>query len=220
VAESTGKLIERLVAESGPVRRLRPPVVRASFWLLAVMAAGVAAIAVFADLGAFSSRLVGSLLWLEWPATLLTGIAAIVAAFQLSMPDRSAAWALLPLPPLALWIGTSGYSCFKHWIVAGPGGWELGESANCFIFILLFSLPLALSLLVLLRRAAPLTPVRVAVVGALGVSALAAAALQFFHPFDVTFMDLGVHLGAVALVVLGAAAIEYLSAGSHLQRPA
>ncbi len=220
MAESTGKLIERLVAESGPVRRLRPPVVRASFWLLAVMALGVASIAMFADLDAFLSRLTASMLWLEWPATLLTGIAAIFAAFQLSVPDRSAAWALLPLPPLALWIGTSGYSCFEHWIVIGPGGWELGESANCFIFILSFSLPLALSLLVLLRRAAPLAPVRVAAVGALGVSALAAAALQFFHPFDVTFMDLGVHLGAVAVVVLGAAALEYLSAGAHLRRPA
>jgi hypothetical protein len=79
---------------------------------------------------------------------------------------------------------------------------------------------LALSLIVLLRRAAPLAPVRVAAMGALGVAALAAAALQFFHPFEVIFMDLGVHLGAVALVVLGAAAVEYLSASSYLRRPA
>jgi hypothetical protein len=33
-------------------------------------------------------------------------------------------------------------------------------------------------------------------------------------------MDLGVHLGAVAIVVLGAAAVEYFSAVSQLRHPA
>ena len=33
------------------------------------------------------------------------------------------------------------------------------------------------------------------------VAALAAFLLQFFHPFDVTFMDLSVHLVAVGIVV-------------------
>jgi hypothetical protein len=61
----------------------------------------------------------------------------------------------------------------------------------------------------------PLEPVRVAAMGALGVAALAAAALQFFHPFDVTFLDLGVHLGTIGLVVLGTSAIEHFSARSR-----
>ena len=36
-------------------------------------------------------------------------------------------------------------------------------------------------------------------VGALGVAGLAAFILQFFHPFDVTIMDLGTHVAALAL---------------------
>ena len=52
----------------------------------------------------------------------------------------------------------------------------------------------------LLRKARPLAPARVAALGGLGVAALAAFLLQFFHPFDVTFMDLSVHLVAIGLV--------------------
>jgi hypothetical protein len=34
------------------------------------------------------------------------------------------------------------------------------------------------------------------------VASLAAFLLQFFHPFDVTFIDLGLHLAAVATVIV------------------
>ena len=164
----------------------------------AIIAAGVLT---FSDLDLFWRRAQDPKLAIELVGTLLTGVAAIVAAFYLSLPDRSAAWALLPLPPFVLWIAASGYSCYRHWIVFGPDGWALGESTNCFRFILGVSLPLAASLWVLLRRAAPLAPVRVVAIGGLGVAAIAAFALQFFHPFDVTFLDLGVHIVAIGIVV-------------------
>jgi hypothetical protein len=38
-------------------------------------------------------------------------------------------------------------------------------------------------------------------VGGLGVAALSATALQFYHPFDVTVVDLAVHAIAVLIVV-------------------
>jgi hypothetical protein len=50
-----------------------------------------------------------------------------------------------------------------------------------------------------------------------GVAALAAGALQFFHPFDVTFIDLGVHLGTIALIVAGVSAAEHLAARSRFR---
>lgn len=212
----TSTLIRRLVADAKPVKRLRSPALRACLWLLAVGAAGVAGILFFANLSEFIERIGDSALAIEWVATLVTGILAVVAAFQLSLPDRSPAWAVLPLPSLALWIGSSGYSCYRNWIVTGPTGWELGESANCLMFILGVSVPLSVSILLVLRRAMPLEPVRVAAMGALGVAALAAGALQFFHPFDVTFLDLGVHIGAIALVVAASSAIELVSARSRV----
>ena len=208
MTSETDRLIARLAAEARPVRRLRPPALRAALWLAAVAAVLAAAILLFANLDIFARRAADPKLALELTFTLATGILAIIAAFELSLPDRSAAWALLPLPTLALWIASSGYACWRHWIVQGEGGWEIGESANCFRFILGVSVPLAVSLVPLLRRAAPLAPVRVAAVGGLGVAAIAAFALQFFHPFDVTFMDLAVHAAAVGLVVAVVAAAE------------
>ena len=211
MTRTTELLIQRLAADVRPVRRLRPPGFRAGLWLLAVGAAVTAAIVLFSDLDLFWRRAHDPKLVVELLATLLTGITAVVAAFHLSIPGRSSGWALLPLPFLALWLVTSGYSCYRIWAVAGPDGSTLGESANCFRFILGIGLPLGASLLVMLRRAAPLRPVRVAALGGLGVAAMAAFALQFFHPFDVTFMDLGVHFVAVGLVVAVMAITEYLA---------
>lgn len=200
--QTTDRLIERLAAAAEPVRRLRPPLLRAFLWLLGVAAVGALAIVLFSNLPDDAARMRDPKLMIEMAATLLTGLLAVIAAFHLSLPDRSPLWALTPLPPLVLWIAVSGYECYRHWIVLGPGGgWQIGESANCFRFILGVSVPLGVSLFFALRRASPLAPVRVAVVGGLGTAALAAFLLQFFHPFEITFMDLGVHALAVIVVV-------------------
>lgn len=206
MVEGTEQIIGRLVADAAPVRRLRPPAFRAALWLLAVAAIAAVAILWFSNLAVFARRAEDPKLALELAGTLLTGIAAVLAAFELSLPDRASGWALLPLPPLALWIASSGYSCYRHWLGFGPGGWEIGESAHCFGFILGVSVPLAISLMLLLRIAHPLAPLRVAAMGGLGVAGIAAFLLQFFHPFDVTFMDLGIHAAAVAIVVAASAA--------------
>jgi hypothetical protein len=84
----------------------------------------------------------------------------------------------------------------------------LGESTQCFRFIVSIGVPLGVTLLPSLRRANPLESLRVAAVGGLGVAAIAACLLQFFHPFDVTFLDLSVDAVAVMLAV----AVSSLSA--------
>ena len=211
MASETDRLIERLAREAEPVRRLAPPLQRAAIWLAVVAAALAAAILAFADLDIFARRAADEKMTLELVGTVLTGILATIAAFELSLPDRARSWALLPLPGLVLWIASSGYSCWRHWLTYGPDGWEIGESWNCFRFILGASLPLAASLVFLLRRARPLAPLPCALMGGLGVAAIAAFALQFFHPFDVTFMDLAVHLAAVAIVVAAVGAAERAS---------
>ena len=208
MADSVEQLIERLAASAVPVRRLKPPVIRAAGWLMAVAVIAIAAIVAFSNLDLFMHRAQDPKMLLELIGTVLTGILAVVAAFYLSLPDRSPAWALLPLPPFALWLASSGYNCYRHWITFGPDGWALGDTADCFRFILLVSVPFGASLLWVLRRAFPLSPVRVALMGGLGVAALSAFVLQFFHPFDVTFMDLGVHLLAIGLVVSIAGLME------------
>jgi hypothetical protein len=204
MAETTDRLIARLAADGLPVRRLPPPYVRAMVWLLGVAIVAGLAIFWFADLEDFGRRIHDRKLVLEMLAALATGLVAVVAAFHLSLPDRPSWWALVPIVPLAVWIANSGYNCYSDWIVYRAGSWAWGDSASCFQFIVGSSVPLGASLLLMIRRARPLAPIRVAAVGGLGVAAIAAVLLQFFHPFDITLMDLAVHAVAVGVVVLAA----------------
>lgn len=206
--DDTMHLIEALAAKAQPVKRLRSPTLRAVSWLGAAGALIALAIWLFSDLTLSMQRLQDARLDWEMAGMLLTGILAVVAAFHLSLPDRSAAWALLPLPTLALWLASMGYNCYRHWFI---DGWALGSSWDCLKFIVGVSVPLCASLLYLLRRAAPLAPMRVAAMGGLGVASIAAFALQFFHPFDVTFLDLGTQVITVGLVVLATSVYERMT---------
>lgn len=200
---STDQLIARLAASAEPVRRLRPPLLRAAFWLIGVAAAGAVVVPFYGDFALFDHRLHDPKFVVEMIGTLLTGVAAVIAAFELSVPDRSPAWAWLPVPPLILWLGASGYNCWRDWIEVGANGWRFGESAACFGFILGFSIPLGAALLIFLARAKPLRPMPVAALGGLGVAGLAAFFLDFNHPIDASFLDLGWHAAAIGLVVAG-----------------
>jgi len=211
MAKSTEQLIVQLSEGLQPVKTLRPPLQRALVWLAAIFGLGTAAVLAFSSPAVFDRRTLDGRESVELISTLATGVLGVVAAFYLSLPDRSPRWAWLPWPALGLWLASSGYGCYRLWATAGERRWEVGESFHCLGFILGASLPLAIFLYGMLRRASPLTPIRVAFTGGLGVAGLSAFLLQFFHPFDVTVIDLGLHLAAVTLVVAG---------GSLLAKPA
>jgi hypothetical protein len=63
-------------------------------------------------------------------AALATGVLAAVAAFMISLPDRSRRWLLLPAPALAIWVSTIGYGCLTDWVSIGPGGVQFGETVR------------------------------------------------------------------------------------------
>jgi hypothetical protein len=201
MTQSTEELIATLAADLKPVRRLRPPMVRAIIWLATVAVVSGAAILLFADLKTAAARFQHARVAVEVLSTLLTGVAGVVAAFHLSLPDRSRAWALLPLPAAVAWLAASGLGCWQAWIARGPTGLKAGQSLHCFVLIVAMSVPVAGFLLWSLAKSRPLQPVSTASVGGLGAAALCAFLLQFFHPFEVTLVDLAYHLAAVGLVV-------------------
>jgi hypothetical protein len=207
MSRRTEDLIGELAAAAGPVKRLAPPMLRALVWLAVVAVVSGALILKLSNLPVFAQRASDPRMALELFATLATGIAGVIAAFHLSVPDRPRAWALLPLPFAVLWMGVSGLGCYRNWAEQTANGWNLGESSHCFVFLLAVGIPLAGILLLSLRRARPLQPRLVATVGAVGVAALSAFVLQFFHPFDITLMDLGAHLAAL-LILIGAFALS------------
>ncbi len=198
---NTEQLIESLSRGLAPVRPLLPPARRALLWLAAAALLIGAALLRFADLGSFAARYAAPRMALEAVAMLLTAVTAIVAAFHLSLPDRSSLWRYAPLPPLLLWIATSGLGCLQYGLGLGPAGDRVGESSHCFAFIIGVSLPLTALFYAVLRRARPLDLLPVALTASLGVAALAAFVLQFFHHFDVTATDLTLHMAAVLVVV-------------------
>src|SRR6185369_8559544 len=105
---SRDRLIGALAADLRPVRPLTPPALRTLLWLILV-AALAAGLAMFADVTATWHRLTGaSDMWLAALGSLATLGTAALAAFELSLPDRSRSWALLPLPAAAWWVGASG----------------------------------------------------------------------------------------------------------------
>ncbi len=199
---TTDELIRKLGADARAVRPLRPPMARAAMWMAVVL------------------TIVGGLVWSrglradfmtefsrpaalgEWLASLLTGVLAAVATFHVSIPGRSVRWALLPVPGLALWLMTVGVGCFADWFRLGSGGVELGFSAGCFQTIVLTSVPLGLTLLIMVRHAGPVRPGLTAVLGGLSVAAFSAVGLSLFHHLNSSLLVLVSHGAGIGFVVL------------------
>ena len=197
---NTPDLIETLVECATPVRRLRPPLMRAGLWLaFAALILVLVAIAhgLRSDLAIQMQRplfLVGMM------AALATGILAAIASFQISLPDSSRWWLLLPVPPLALWVSTIGYGCLTDWVSIGPDGVHMDEALRCLATLLMTSVPLSIAILLMLRYAALLRPTEVCVTGGLAVAAMTAFALSLLHDLDATIMILVWNLGVAALI--------------------
>ena len=222
---ATAELIDRLCAGATPVRRLRSPLLRAGSWLL------LAAL-VLLVLAALHGTRPDLLLRLRQPAftaglagSLLTGAFAVLAAFQLSLPDRSRWWLLLPAPAIALWLATIGYGCLSSWVSIGPGGIRLGSTLQCFGTLMLMSLPPWAVLLVMLHRTAWLDPSPVALMGGLAIAGVAATGMSILHQLDATVLVLLWNLGAPALIIVlggifgGRALSNPVQAKPALRRP-
>ena len=195
----TANLISALVADAPPVRRLRPPLVRAALWL------GLAAV-VFVLLGMLLGHAPdeagnsGLAARIGLAASLLTGVLAAIAAVHVALPDRSPAWALLPLPSFVVWFAAVGYGCLTDWVGVGPGGLMWGMTAQCVAMAAVVGLPLGLAMLSMLRRARPLRPGLAAATAGLAVAALSATAHTLFHGADASVIVLILNLGPVALI--------------------
>ena len=204
----TDEFIEALSAQLTPVKALPAPGRRAALWLLTVTLLGAAVVARWAHLQVFAERMGSLRVALEWLGTTLTAVSAVISAFELSVPGASRRWLWLPLAPLALWLAMSGWGCLENGVGRYGAEGQMHESAHCFRFILAVSVPLAVALFAMLRRAHPIAPLPVAAYATLGVAASAASVLQFFHPFDVTVIDLASHLTAVAVVFAAGTALR------------
>lgn len=196
----TPDLIDALVESGTPVRRLRPPLVRAGLWLLfAAFLLALIGVAHGVRPDIFE-RVQQPRFVVAMFGALATGLLAAVASFRVSLPDASRLWLLLPLPALALWVSAIGYGCLTDWVSIGPDGVRFGEAVRCFATLLLISAPLSVAMLVMLRYAALLRSTEVSLMGGLAVAAMTSFALSLFHNLDATMMILVWNLGSAAIL--------------------
>jgi hypothetical protein len=193
-------LVEALAGDLEPVRPLPSPAARAGLWLGAALLIGLV-LATWSGTGGFMLRMRVPDLALAAVGAVLTAVASAFAAFATSVPGRPATWALLPLPPLALWIGASGLGCLREWVAPGADIPGVHTVTGCFSFLICVSVPLSALIVVMLRRACPLRPNLTAALGGLAVAAAAAALLMPVHPHDATATDLTIHAAAVAIII-------------------
>jgi hypothetical protein len=199
---SHDRLIHGLASHLAPVHPLPPAGRRAAIWLGFVVFAGLV-LSLIADLHAFGQRFMASPdMWMAMLGSALTAVLAAVAAFRLSLPDASRAWALLPLPTVALWIFASGMGCMRNFVLPGTHVAPFSETIECLAIIVALSVPFSVLMFAMLREAFSLLPALSATIAGLAVAAASATLLNLFHPFDAAIVDLLMHAFAVALVIV------------------
>lgn len=199
----TTDLIERLVAEAEPVRPLHAPAVRAALWLLLAAVVIGALVLVYGLADNLAARFARAREWLFLGGAVATGVLAAVAAFQASLPDRSRAWLLLPVPAAALWLLTVSGGCLAGWLWPAPSGPYMGPGRLCFELLIASGVPMTVAMALMLRHARRLHATGPVAMGALAVAALTAAGMALINPMDATALVLTCDLG-VALLVLAA----------------
>jgi len=199
-SEQVSQLIGQLSADLAPVRRLPPPWLRTLVWLAVVL--GVAAILVATRTLLPALGIIGNdpFMLPGAYASLATAALAAIAAFELSLPDRSDWWALLPLPPLVVWVALNGLGCLATLAIPGKQTSPF-QFMVCLGLIFAISLPLTAAMIFMLRRTRPLRPLRVGILGGLAAAAAAATLLVLIHPHDSAVLDLAAHTVAVGVVI-------------------
>jgi len=203
----TRELIERLAGRAEVVKPIGSPLKRTALWAL------LAAVLVALVSTSFGVR---PHWWktmadpgesIEFFASVLTGLCAAYAAFQISVPGRSGSWAWLPALPLALWLAGIGVGCVGDFEAMGLAafGFQM-HSGECARAILVMSLPLGLVMVLMVRHAGVVRPGPTAMLAALSAAAFSSAGVSLFHTGETSLMSLVWHGGMVAALSLASLA--------------
>ena len=193
----TEELIDQLAARPVRTRRLAAPWRRSAIWL-AISIGYAAAVIFFRPDGFSAAGLSDSRFVVEETATLLTAIAAAIAAFSSTVPGYDRRWLLLPVLPLAVWLAALGEECVNDWMEWGTTGLQVRNDWACLPVAALLGIVPAAVILMMLRRGLPLVPHISLALGAIAVGAVTNFALRLFHYGDATIMVLFWHFGVAA----------------------
>lgn len=196
MTRETRDLITRLAGNLSPVRKLAPAHRRASVWLLLATPYVAFLVFLFTPRHDLASKLGDWRFLVEQGATLATAVLAAICAFAMTVPGRDRRMALMPLLPLAVWIGVLGDGCWRDVLAGTPSTLGIRADWICLPIIAAVGAWPAFLMLVMLRRGAPLTPHRTIAMGALAAAALGNFGLRLFHQQDVSLTILVWQVGS------------------------
>ncbi|MDE2133846.1 MAG: DUF1109 family protein [Alphaproteobacteria bacterium] len=195
-------MILQLASEPAPVRHLRSPMTRTAIWL-AISLPWVFAIVFVMGLRPDLRAQMSNAHWLiEQGAALATALMAAMAAFCAGVPGRPRWEHLLPLLPLAVWLGALGQDCLQGWISYGSAGLTLHPDWQCLPGIIMVGMGPAVAMAAMILRGAPLAPMTTTALGALAAGGLAEVGLRLFHQVDASLMVLVWQAGTVVGLTL------------------
>jgi hypothetical protein len=199
----TDDVIEQLVADLEPVRPLRPPGIRAAWWLagavlyLAILTVARPGFTFELDGGALGFLLIQAV-------GVVAGVLAAIAALASVVPGysgRLGGWALVAgIAWLAIMAIVAFGADANSPVLAAQHEWL------CVAVILIGGAPLVAALSVMLRRGAPLTPIRTGLLSALAVGLLANFSACLSAPHASDLVTLMWHGGALLASILVCAA--------------
>ena len=198
----TDQLIRQLASRPAPVQRLPAPWRRAAIWL-AISFPYVAAVTWLHSASFDLSQVLADRQFvIEQVATLLTAVTAVLAAFCSVVPGYDRRILLLPLLPLTVWLVSIGEGCVRDWIRLGASSLELRIDWDCLPPASLIGIVPALTIVIMLRRGAPLYPRISLVLATLAVAALGNFGLRVYHVGDASIMVLVWHFGSVIVLAV------------------
>jgi hypothetical protein len=201
----TDRFIQILADTAAPVRPLAPPWARMAVWLAVAVSYIALVVYVVSPRPDLLAKLGEVRYLVEQLAALATGVSAGLAAFATTVPGRSPRVALFPVLPLALWLGSLTQGCVQAWVQLGASGLSLEPDWLCFPAIVLVGAVPAITMAVMLRRGAPLTPHVSTALGGLAAAALGNFGLRLFHPQDASLMVLVWQVGTVFILTAASA---------------
>ena len=202
----TEDLIVGLARDSGLVRRLPHPWVRAAVWVTATTIYLAGLVLFMAPPGRLGAAFVDLRFSFEQVAAGLVGLTAGAAALTTVVPGRSRRVLVAPIVAGVLWSGTVAFGGVQDALQYGATGIPLRTDWPCVAAIVLTgSLPAA-GLVHMLRRGAPLTPRITVALAVLAAAAFANVTACLVRPHDSSLTVLVWH-GTSVLALCGVAGV-------------
>src|SRR5262249_53928982 len=133
---------------------------------------------------------------LQQLAALATGVTAAAAAFTTTVPGYRRWIALTPLVPLAVWLSGLGQWCIQDGLALRSSQWLFVAHWGCLPATIVVGAFPAATIVMMLRRGAPLTPRLTTVLGAVAAGGLGNFGVRFVHAADASVVVLVWHFTA------------------------